>query len=86
MEMRDDGEPISRGQFDRRAAEARAFRNALFTVSLFAGVVLVNGILAILLIELLQAMGWWQVAASEGAKDATAELSARLCVRAARTA
>ena len=81
--MRDDGEPISRGQLDRKAAEARALRNALFAVGLFTGVVLVNGILAILLIELFQAIGWWEVSASEGAQSATTELSGRLRVRAA---
>ena len=81
MDVHDNGEPISRGQLDRRAAEARALRNALFGVALFTGVVLVNGILFILLIELLQAIGWWPVPASEGAQDATTELSARLRVR-----
>lgn len=81
--MPDKGEPISRGQFDRRAAEA--LRNALFGVALFTGVVLVNGILFILLIELLQAIGWWPVPASEGAQDATNELSARLRARVALT-
>jgi hypothetical protein len=86
MDMHDTGEPISRVQLDRRAAEARAFRDALFGVALFTGVVLINGILFILLIELLQAVGWWPVPASEGAQDATTELSARLCGRAALTA
>jgi len=65
--MRDDGEPISRGQLDRRAAEARALRNALFGAALFGAVVLVGGILAILFIELLQAVAWWETRASEGA-------------------
>jgi hypothetical protein len=78
MDVHDNGEPISRGQLDRRAAEARALRNALIGVALFTGVVLVNGILFILLIELLQTIGWWQVPASEGAQDAGTELSARL--------
>ena len=48
--MRDEGEPISRGQLDRRAADRRAF---------FTAAVLVNGILAILGIEALQALGVW---------------------------
>ena len=56
------------GQLDRKAAEARALRNALFAVSLFTGVVLVNGILAILLIELFQVIGWWEASAAEGAR------------------
>jgi hypothetical protein len=74
--MPDDGEPISRGQLKRRAAEARALRTALFGVALFTGVVLVNGILAILFIALMQALGLWQVPASESAQGAITELSA----------
>lgn len=66
--MRDEGEPISRGQVDRRAADARAMRDALFGVALFTVVVLVNGILAILGIEALQAIGVWPTPeASSGA-------------------
>ena len=83
MAMRDDGEPISRGQLDRRAAETRALRNTLILVAVFTGAVLVNGILAILLIELFQAIGWWEVRASAPVEDAIAEMSARLRVRAA---
>jgi hypothetical protein len=83
--MRDKGEPLSRGQLDRHAAEARALRNALIGVALFTGVVLVNGILFIMLIELLQAIGWWPVPASEGAQDATTDLSARWRARVALT-
>jgi hypothetical protein len=79
MDVPDNGEPISRGQLDRRAAEAWALRNALFGVAIFTGVVLVNGILFILLIELLQVIGWWAMPESE----ATTELSARLRVRVA---
>jgi hypothetical protein len=56
---RDDGEPISAGRRDRQAAEARTLGNVLFAVALFTGVVLINGILAILLIELFRAAGWW---------------------------
>ena len=62
---RDRGEPISRGRQDRRSAERRALGDALFFAALFGGVVLVNGILAALLIEFLQAMGWWEVRAAE---------------------
>lgn len=75
MVMRDDGEPISRGQLDRRAAEARALQNALFSVALFTGVVLVNGILAFIVIELFQSIGWWEVPALESAEDATARVT-----------
>ena len=57
--MRDDGEPISHGKLDRAAAERRAVRDALSAVGLFAGVVLVNGLLAILGIEVLQELGVW---------------------------
>ena len=53
--MRDDGERISRGQVDRGDQEARATREALLMVGLFAGAVLINGLLAIVGIEALQA-------------------------------
>lgn len=58
-DTRDVGEPLSRGQLDRRAAEAKALRDTFFGVALFTGVVLVNGILAILFIALMQALGLW---------------------------
>jgi len=77
--MRDTGEPLSRGQVDRRAVEARALRDALFGVALFTGVVLVNGILAILFIALMQALGLWGAAAGDGASlDGIDELRSRL--------
>ena len=57
--MRDAGEPMSRGQLDRRAADARASRGALFWVALCTGAILVNGILAILFVALMQALGAW---------------------------
>jgi hypothetical protein len=57
--MRDDGEPISRGPIDRGAADRRALGDVLWFVALFAAAVLVNGILAILGIEALQAIGVW---------------------------
>lgn len=50
--IRDDGEPMSDGRRDRRAAERRALGNALFASVLFAGVVVVSGVLFILLLEL----------------------------------
>jgi len=83
--MRDNGEPISRGQLDRGAAEIWTLRDSLFVVALIGGAVLIDGILAILLIEFFQSMGWWPVPASEGTQDATIELSARLRPRAALT-
>jgi hypothetical protein len=70
--MRDDGEPISRGQLDRRATEIKAFRDSLFVVAFFGGIVLINGILAILLIEFFQAIGWWEVQPAEAAEGAAA--------------
>jgi uncharacterized membrane protein len=57
--MRDEREPISRGQLDRRAADRRALGNTIWFVAFLAVVVLVNGILAILGIEVLQAVGVW---------------------------
>jgi hypothetical protein len=60
MDMDDEGEPIAFGQVDRKGADTRALRDTLFTVAFFGGVWLVNGILVILLIALLQAIGWWE--------------------------
>ena len=57
--MRDEGEPISRGQLDRRAADRRRSEARLWVVAFFTAAVLVNGILAILGIEALQALGVW---------------------------
>jgi hypothetical protein len=56
--MRDEGEPLSRGQLDRRAAHKRALGRTLF-VAFFAVVVLVNGVMAILRIKILQNLGVW---------------------------
>ena len=53
----DPGEPVSGGRRDRRAAEDRARRNALFLAMLFGGVFLVNGILLVLIAILLEALG-----------------------------
>jgi hypothetical protein len=77
MAMHDDGEPISRGQLDRRPAEIKAYRDSLFVVAFFGGVVLVNGVLAILLIEFFQSIGWWEVQPA-GAAEGAAALSGRL--------
>jgi len=68
---RDQGEPISAGRQDRRAAVGRAFGDVLFAVALFTAVVLVNGILAIMLIELFQAAGWWDTSVLPGGEDST---------------
>jgi hypothetical protein len=46
--MPDNGEPISRGQLDRRRAERRALGNTLWFVAFFAAAVLLNGLIAIL--------------------------------------
>lgn len=77
MAMRDDGEPIGRGQLDRRAADARALRDSLFAAAFFGGVVLIDGILAILLIEFFHSIGWWEIQPTGGAEGAAA-LSGRL--------
>ena len=57
--MRDDGEPISRGQLDRRATDRRALGNVLWFVALFTGAALVNGVLAILGIVGTAGAGVW---------------------------
>jgi hypothetical protein len=68
---------MGRGQLDRRAAEVRALRDSLFAAALFGGVVLINGLLAILLIEFFQSIGWWDIQPAGGAEGAAA-LSGRL--------
>jgi hypothetical protein len=68
--MHDDGEPISRGRLDRSGTEMRALRDSLFAAALFGGVVLINGILAIFLIEFLQLIGWWEVHPAADAEGA----------------
>ena len=65
--MRDAGEPLSRDLVDRRATEIRALSNALLGVALFSGAVLINGIVAILFIALMQALGMWGPATAEAA-------------------
>jgi hypothetical protein len=77
------GEPIGRGQLDRRATEGLALRDAAYAIAVFTGIALVNGILTILLIELLQIIGWWEVPASEGAREVATGLSHRMGVDAA---
>ncbi len=78
MDLRDQGEPIGRGQLDRRGADARAFRDGLFSVAFFTTILLVNGILVILLIGLLQAIGWWETAdAARGPEGPWLSLCAR---------
>jgi hypothetical protein len=70
MAMRDDREPISRKQPERRAAEMRTLRDSLFVAAFFSGVVLINGILAILLIEFFRSIGWWEVQPAGGLEGA----------------
>jgi hypothetical protein len=70
--MPDDGEPISRGRLDRRAARAGALRDSLFVAAFLGGVLLINGILAILLITFFQAIGWWEVQSATGSGGAGA--------------
>jgi hypothetical protein len=49
--MRDAGEPVSRGQRDRRAAQRRALREALLFSVVLGGVVIINAVLGLLLID-----------------------------------
>ncbi len=63
--MRDIGEPLDRGQVDRGTDETRPLREALRLVALFTGVVLLNGVLAILFIAFMQALGLRGPASSE---------------------
>jgi len=70
--MHDDGEPISRGQVDRPAAEARALRDSVVGAALFGVLFLLSGILAALLIAILQSIGWWEAQAAGAEAGATA--------------
>lgn len=65
--MSRDGEPLSRGRVDRRVVDGQALRDTVLFVAIFTVVVLVNGILAILFIALMQALGWWSPVAAEAA-------------------
>ena len=78
--MRDEGEPTSQGRGERRGDEAKPFRDSLFAAAVFGGVVLINGILAILLIAFLQSIGWWEVEWS-GGSEWLAALSRRVARR-----
>jgi hypothetical protein len=60
--LRDDGEPVTSGRRDRTAAERRAQRDVLVFVAIFGGVLLINGLLTVLLIACLEALGWWNPA------------------------
>jgi hypothetical protein len=75
---------LTRGRISRQTPGRFAIGDALLAAALFGGVVLVNGFLAMLLIELLQALGWWEVAAADGANGA-AVLSGRLRARSMTT-
>ncbi len=50
---------MSRGQLDRRTADRPAPGNTIWLVAFSASAVLINGLLAILGIEALQAVGEW---------------------------
>ena len=72
---------MSRGQVDRRAADDGALRERPLVRGVLHRSRLVNGILAILLIALLQALGVWGVGASETASvalESTDELRSTL--------
>ena len=58
--FREDGEPISAGRGGGVGSYLDIFRSAMFTVPFFAGVILVNGIVAIFLIEFLRSVGLWE--------------------------
>jgi hypothetical protein len=53
---RDDRKPIGARRHDRQVAERRALGTALFAAALFGGVLLMNGVLFILLLELVGVM------------------------------
>jgi hypothetical protein len=75
--LREDGEPISAGRGGGVASYLDIFRSALFTVLFFAGVILVNGIIAILLIGFLQSVGVWEVSVSPASEEPMTWLRSR---------
>ncbi|HET9757034.1 MAG TPA: hypothetical protein VFP66_11070 [Candidatus Limnocylindrales bacterium] len=76
--FREDGEPISAGRSGGVASYLDIFRNAMFTVLFFAGVILVNGIIAILLIGFLQSVGLWEGSVSPASEDPMSWLRSRM--------
>jgi len=58
------GEPMSAG---RNGTPVVSARDVMFVVALFVTAVLINGILAIALIEILEAIGVWE--ATSGARQ-----------------
>ena len=70
--MPNDDQSEVPGQLDRRAIEAKARRDVLVGVALFAGIVAIGAILAILFIALMQAAGLWTTYAVE-ARSSPAE-------------
>ena len=67
--FREDGEPISAGRGGGFASYLDILRTAMFTVLFFAGVLLVNGIIAILVIGLLQSVGLSEVSVSPASEE-----------------
>jgi hypothetical protein len=84
--MRDAGEPISQGRRARPDPGPLELGDVLTLVALITGVLLFNGIFALLLIEVFRALGWLPEPASEGAGDAVRDVSARLRARTAPAA
>jgi hypothetical protein len=76
--LREDGEPVSAGRGGGVASYLAIFRNAMFTVLFFAGVMLINGLVAILVIGILQSLGIWPVPMPADSELALPDLSGRL--------
>lgn len=54
-----DGEPVESARRGRSEAERRARRDAFIVVALFGAALLINGLLAVAVIAILQALGLW---------------------------
>ena len=76
--LREDGEPMSAGRDGGVASYLAVFRTAMFTVLFFAGVLLINGIIAILLIGFLQSVGVWEVSVSPASEEPMSWLPNRM--------
>ena len=76
--FRGDGEPISAGRSGGVASYLEMLRTAMFTVLFFAGVILVNGIIAILVIGFLQSVGLWEGSVSPASEEPMSWLRNRM--------
>lgn len=76
--LREAGEPISAGRSRGVASYLDMLRTAMFTVLFFSGVMLINGIIAILLIGFLQSVGVWEASVTPASEEPMSWLRNRM--------